>query len=219
MWGPGTTPGSPGAAFNRRGARPWMEIALDGKKRVALTTRRSSARWDGTRRDSPHGRNRGRSTSRPNTALAFGGSIQDARSFRGLRPIPDRTSMSGPARAHRGPGQWPRPGDGRRRTGLQAESGGPARDGGRPAPAFGAGSSEVDVVSVFGKGSSISEPRRYPYAPSGLAAGSLVSFLPNATDASTRLVAGTDDDVMVIALCSMVRRRFGITRERQLASG
>ena len=41
-----------------------------------------------------------------------------------------------------------------------------------------------------------------PFAPSGLAAGSLVSFLPGAAEASTRIVAGTDDDVLVLAFCS-----------------
>ena len=59
----------------------------------------------------------------------------------------------------------------------------------------------VDLITVFGKGLQL-RTEEVPFAPSGLAAGSLVSFLPDAAEASTRLVAGTDDDILVLAFCS-----------------
>ena len=66
---------------------------------------------------------------------------------------------------------------------------------------LGAGRRVVEVITAFGKGLQL-RSEEVPFAPSGLAAGSLVSFLPGAAEASTRLVAGTDDDVLVLAFCS-----------------
>ena len=66
---------------------------------------------------------------------------------------------------------------------------------------LGAGSRVVEVITSFGKDLRL-RTEEVPFAPSGLAAGSLVSFLPGAAEASTRLVAGTDDDVLVLAFCS-----------------
>ena len=59
----------------------------------------------------------------------------------------------------------------------------------------------VEVIAAFGQGLHL-RTEEVPFAPSGLAAGSLVSFLPDAAEAATRLVAGTDDDVLVLAFCS-----------------
>ena len=56
-------------------------------------------------------------------------------------------------------------------------------------------------MTAFGKDLQL-RTEEVPFAPSGLAAGSLVSFLPGAAEASTRIVAGTDDDVLVLAFCS-----------------
>ena len=66
---------------------------------------------------------------------------------------------------------------------------------------LGAGPRAVEVIAAFGQGLQL-RTEEVPFAPSGLAAGSLVSFLPDAAEASTRLVAGTDDDILVLAFCS-----------------
>ena len=69
----------------------------------------------------------------------------------------------------------------------------------------------VEVIAAFGKDLQL-RTEEVPFAPSGLAAGSLVSFLPGAAEASTRLVAGTDDDVLVLAFCSR-SAKARVTRE------
>ena len=199
------------SGFNRRGGKPWMEVELDGK----------SSRLDDPAVFGEMGRDAQGLASRkeprtfyvrPNTALAFGGSIQTPGvtadcdlSLIDLRCPGRRRLVVDPAT-----GMGPETGSGEMAyklnpVDLRGLDGDRAR--------FGAGSREVEVVSVFGKGLQW-RTEEVPYAPSGLAAGSLVSFLPNATDASTRLVAGTDEDVMVFAFCSSsakarVRREDG----------
>lgn len=192
------------SGFNRRGARPWMEIALDGK----------SSRLDDPAVFGEMGRDAQGLASRkeprtfyvrPNTALAFGGSIQtpgvsadcdlsliDLRCPGRRRLVVDPATGMDPATR-----MGPETGGGElsyklNPVDLRGLEGDRAR--------LGAGSREVEVVSVFGKGLHW-RTEEVPYAPSGLAAGSLVSFLPDATDASTRLVAGTDDDILVLAFC------------------
>ncbi len=187
------------SGFNRRGGKPWMEIALNGK----------SSRLDdpavfgemGLDAQGLASRKEPRTFYvRPNTALAFGGSIQTP----GVSRDCDLSLID--LRCN-----------GRRRLTVVPPSGlGPETGGGELSYKLNpvdlldleddrarleAGSREVEVVSVFGKRLQW-RTEEVPYAPSGLAAGSLVSFLPNATDASTRLVAATDDDVMVFAFCS-----------------
>ena len=81
---------------------------------------------------------------------------------------------------------------------------------------LGAGPRVVEVMTVFGKDLRL-RTEEVPFAPSGLAAGSLVSFLPGAAEASTRLVASTDDDVLVLAFAA-VRRRLRLYR-RAIGSG
>ena len=194
-----------------------MEIALDGK----------SSRLDDPAVFGEMGRDAQGLASRkeprtfyvrPNTALAFGGSIQtpgvtadcdlsliDLQCPGRRRLVVDPATRMDPSTR-----MGPETGSGElayklNPVNLRGLAGDRAR--------FGAGSHEVEVVSVFGKGLQW-RTEEVPYAPSGLAAGSLVSFLPNATDASTRLVAGTDDDVMVFAFCNssakaQVRREDG----------
>jgi hypothetical protein len=53
-------------------------------------------------------------------------------------------------------------------------------------------------MRVVGGGELVSE--EVPYAPAGLAAGSLKSFIPGGGRAATRVVATTEDDVLVIAI-------------------
>ena len=185
--------------FNRRGGKPWMEIALDGK----------SSRLDDPAVFGEMGRDTQGLASRkeprtfyvrPNTALAFGGSIQTPGvstdcdlSLIDLRCPGRRRLTVDPAS-----GMGPETGDGElayklNPVDLRGLEGDRAR--------LGAGSRVVEVISVFGKGLQW-RTEEVPYAPSGLAAGSLFSFLPDATEASTRLVAGTNDDVLVFVFCN-----------------
>ena len=195
--------------FNRRGGKPWMEIALDGESsrlddpavfgEMELDTQGLASR------EEPR-----TFYVRPNTALAFGGSIQTP----GVSADCDLSLIDL---------QCP----GRRRLvvdpadGLGSETGSGelsyklnpvdllSLDENRAL--LGAGTRAVEVISVFGKGIQW-RTEEVPFAPSGLAAGSLVSFLPDATEASTRIVAGTDDDVMVFAFCSS-SAKARVTRE------
>ncbi|MCY3771840.1 MAG: hypothetical protein OXG98_07460, partial [Gemmatimonadetes bacterium] len=198
--------------FNRRGGKPWMEIALDGK----------SSRLDDPAVFGEMGRDTQGLASReeprtfyvrPNTALAFGGSVQTP----GVSKDCDlaRIDLHCPGR-HRlivdpAVGLGPETGSGELAYKLNPVD---LRELGADRARLGAGSHVVDVISVAGRDLRLRK-EEVPYAPSGLAAGSLVSFLPDATEASTRLVAGTDDEVLVLAFCdrsSMVR----ITRESDL---
>ena len=185
--------------FNRRGGKPWMEIALDGK----------SSRLDDTavfgemERDTQGLASRKEPRTfyvRPNTALAFGGSIQTpgVSADCDLSLIDLRCPGRSPLIVDPADGLGPETGSGELSYKLNPLD---LRglDGDRAL--LGAGSRAVEVISVLGRGLQFRK-EEVPYAPSGLAAGSLVSLLPNATEASTRLVAGTDDNVMVLAFCS-----------------
>ena len=191
--------------FNRRGARPWMEIALDGKsKRLD-----DPAVFGEMGRDTQGLASREEPRTfyvRPNTALAFGGSVQtpgvsmDCDLARIDLHCPGRRRLTvDPAE-----GLGPETGGGELSYKLNPvdlrglEGDGTSLDGDRAR--LGAGSHVVDVISVAGRDLRLRK-EEVPYAPSGLAAGSLVSFLPDATVASTRLVAGTDDDILVLAFC------------------
>ena len=185
--------------FNRRGGKPWMEIALDGR----------SSRLDDTavfgemERDTQGLASRKEPRTfyvRPNTAPAFGGSIQTP----GVSADCDLSLIDlrcpGPRRFVVDPadGLGPETGGGELAYKLNpVELRGLEGDRAQ----LGAGSRAVEVISVLGRGLQF-RTEEVPYAPSGLAAGSLVSLLPDATEASTRLVAGTDDNVMVLAFCS-----------------
>ena len=185
--------------FNRRGDRPWMEIALDGK----WCRLDDPAVFGEMGRDTQGLASRKEPRTfyvRPNTALAFGGSVQTP----GVSADCDLSMIDLQCQGRRrltvdpANGIGPETGSGElayklNPVDLRSLKGDRAR--------LGAGSRVVEVISVFGKGLQW-RTENVPYAPSGLAAGSLVSFLPNATEASTRLVAGTDDDVLVLALCS-----------------
>ena len=185
--------------FNRRGGKPWMEIALDGES----SRLDDPAVFGEMKRDTQGLASRKEPRTfyvRPNTALAFGGSIQTPGvsadcdlSLIDLHCPGRRRLIVDPA-----DGLGPETGSGElsyklNPVDLISLEGDRAR--------LGTGSRAVEVISVLGRGLKFRK-EEVPYAPSGLAAGSLVSLLPNATEASTRLVAGTDDDVMVLAFCS-----------------
>ncbi len=195
--------------FNRRDGKPWMEIAIDGK----------SCRLDDPAVFGEMGRDTQGLASRkeprtfyvkPNTALAFGGSVQTPGvtadcdlALIDLRCPGRRRFTVDPAI-----GLGPETGSGElsyklNPVDLRGLDGNRAR--------FGAGPHVVEVIPVFGKELQL-QTEEVPFAPSGLAAGSLVSLLPDATEASTRVVAGTDDDVLVLAFCSR-SAKARVTRE------
>ena len=185
--------------FNRRTSRPWMEIAVDGEARRID----EPATFGEVGRDSQGLDSRQEPRTFyvwPHSTLAFGGAVQTP----GVSADCDIALID-----LRCPG--------RRRLTVDSVSGwGPETGGGELAyklnpvdlrglsksrARLGAGRRVVEVMTVFGKGLQL-RTEEVPFAPSGLAAGSLVSFLPDAAEASTRLVAGTDDDVLVLAFCS-----------------
>ena len=185
--------------FNRRASRPWMEIAVDGEaKRIDDPATFGEVDRDSQGLDS-------REEPRtfyvwPHSTLAFGGAVQTP----GVSADCDIALID-----LRCPGR-------RRLTVDSANGWGPEMGGGelayklnpvdlrglsRSRARLGAGPRVVEVMTAFGKNLRL-RTEEVPFAPSGLAAGSLVSFLPGAAEASTRIVAGTDDDVLVLAFCS-----------------
>ena len=185
--------------FNRRAGKPWMEIAVDGEaKRID-----DPATFGEVGRDSQGLASRQDPRTFyvwPHSTLAFGGAVQTPGvsadcdiALLDLRCPGRRRLTVDPAR-----GWGPEMGGGElayklNPVDLRGLSRGRAR--------LGAGPRVVEVVTAFGKGLQL-RTEKVPFAPSGLAAGSLVSFLPGAAEASTRIVAGTDDDVLVLAFCS-----------------
>ena len=185
--------------FNRRGGRPWMEAALDGRSR----RQDDPATFGEMGRDSQGLASRQEPRTfyvHPHTSLAFGGALQTP----GVSGACDLAlvDLSCPGR--------------QRLTVDPAHGAGPETGGGELAyklnpvdlraldsrrARLGAGPRVVEVTAAFGEGLQL-RTEEVPYAPSGLAAGSLVSFHPDAAEASTRLVAGTNDDVLVLAFCS-----------------
>ena len=146
----------------------------------------------------------------PHSTLAFGGAVQTPGvsaacdlAFIDLRCPGRRRLTVDPAR-----GRGPETGGGELAYKLNPVD---LRGLDRNRARLGAGRRVVDLITVFGKGLQL-RTEEVPFAPSGLAAGSLVSFLPGAAEASTRLVAGTDDDVLVLAFCSR-SAKARVTRE------
>lgn len=195
--------------FNRRAGRPWMEIAVDGEaKRLDDPATFGEVGRDSQGLDS-------REEPRtfyvwPHSTLTFGGAVQTP----GVSADCDIALID-----LRCPG--------RRRLTVDTDSGwGPEMGSGeltyklnpvdlrglsRSRARLGAGPCVVEVITAFGKDLRL-RAEEVPFAPSGLAAGSLVSFLPGAAEASTRIVAGTEDDVLVLAFCSR-SAKARVTRE------
>ena len=185
--------------FNRRAGRPWMEIAGAGEAK----------RLDDPAAFGEMGRDSQGLASRqeprtfyvwPHTTLAFGGAVQTPGvsadcdlALVDLRCPGRRRLTVDPAR-----GLGPEMGGGELAYKLNPVD---LRGVSKSRARLGAGSRVVEVMTVFGKDLRL-RTEEVPFAPSGLAAGSLVSFLPDAAEASTRIVAGTDDDVLVLAFCS-----------------
>ena len=185
--------------FNRRAGRPWMEIAVDGEaKRID-----DPATFGEVGRDSQGLASREEPRTFyvwPHSTLAFGGAVQTPGvsadcdiALIDLRCPGRRRLTVDPAR-----GLGPEMGGGELAYKLNPVD---LRGLSRSRARLGAGPRVVEVMTVFGKDLRL-RTEEVPFAPSGLAAGSLVSFLPGAAEASTRIVAGTDDDVLVLAFCS-----------------
>ncbi|MCE2433924.1 MAG: hypothetical protein J4F29_13520 [Candidatus Latescibacteria bacterium] len=63
---------------------------------------------------------------------------------------------------------------------------------------FGAGGRLINAQLLYGEDACF-EKEEVPFAPSGLAAGSLTSFVPGARDANTRMRLSTLGDILVFA--------------------
>ena len=185
--------------FNRRAGRPWMEIAVDGEARRID----DSATFGEVGRDSQGLDSREEPRTFyvwPHSTLAFGGAVQTPGvsadcdiALIDLRCPGRRRLTMDPAR-----GLGPEMGGGELAYKLNPVD---LRGLSKTRARLGAGPRVVEVMAAFGKDLQL-RTEEVPFAPSGLAAGSLVSFLPSAAEASTRIVAGTDDDVLVLAFCS-----------------
>ena len=161
------------------------------------TIPRFSVNWGWIRRISSRAVNPGHSYIKSNTVLAFGGAVQMPGT--GVKCDLDMVDLKCP---------------GRRRlrldfeTDLGPETGSAAlgwklnpvdlRDVRSDLAQFGAGERTVDVLPLFGEDANF-EQEEVPFAPAGLAAGSLKSFVPGGRDASTRVRLSTSGDVLVFA--------------------
>ena len=63
---------------------------------------------------------------------------------------------------------------------------------------FGAGGRLINALLLYGEDACF-EKEEVPFAPSGLAAGSLTSFVPGAQDANTRVMLSTLEDILIFA--------------------
>ncbi|MEE3335071.1 MAG: hypothetical protein VX255_01650 [Candidatus Latescibacterota bacterium] len=183
------------SGFNRVAGSPRLQIQLDD----ALEALDDPAAFGEMGADSIGLASRARPRTfyiRPHSHLAFGGTVQTP-------------GLSGPCDLSHIQLQCP----GRRRLRLDATLGwGPETGAGELAYKLNpvelrsistrrarcqAGAKSVEM-RVVGGGELASE--EVPYAPAGLAAGSLKSFIPGGGRAATRVVATTEDDVLVIAI-------------------
>ncbi len=185
--------------FNQRTGRPWMEIAVDGEAEHL----NDLATFGEVGRDSQGLASRQEPRTFyvwPHSTLAFGGAVQTPGvsancdlAFIDLRCPGRRRLTVDPAR-----GLGPELGGGELAYKLNpVDLGGLSKRRSR----LDAGPHVVEVITAFGRGLHL-RTEEVPFAPSGLAAGSLVSLLPDVAEAATRIVAGTDDDVLVLAFGS-----------------
>ncbi len=182
--------------FNRRGDRPFIEIEVDGRRNRFD----DPAVFGELGVDSQNLESRAEPRTfyiKSNTVLAFGGAVQMPGT--GLKCDLGMLDLKCP---------------GRRRltvdfeTDMGPETGSAAmgwklnpvdlRDVRSGLAQFGAGTRTVDVLPLFGEDAHF-EQEEVPFAPAGLAAGSLKSFVPGGRDASTRVLLSTPGDVLVFA--------------------
>ena len=182
--------------FNRKGDRPFIEIEVDGRQ----DRFDDPAVFGELGVDSQNLESRAEPRTffiKSNTVLAFGGAVQMPGT--GLKCDVGGVDLKCP---------------GRRRlmvdfeTDLGPETGSAAlgwklnpvdlRDVLSDRAQFGAGDRTVDVLPLYGDDAAF-EHEEVPFAPAGLAAGSLKSFVPGGRDASTRVLVSTPGDVLVFA--------------------
>ncbi len=182
--------------FNRRGDSPFIEIEVDGSRNrfddPAVFGELGVDSQNLESRDEPR-----TFYIKSNTVLAFGGAVQMPGT--GLKCDFGMLDLKCP---------------GRRRlkvdfeTDMGPETGSAAfgwklnpvdlRDVRSDLAQFGAGERTVDVKPLFGEGACF-EQEEVPFAPAGLAAGSLKSFVPGGRDPSTRVLLSTSGDVLAFA--------------------
>jgi hypothetical protein len=183
--------------LNRPKGKPFIELALDGNR----------VRCDDVARFGELGRDTQRLASRsaprtfyidPVSELAFGAASQMPGT--GLRCDIARVDLRCPSRERLSvafeDGLGPETGSGPIAWKLNPAD---LRSVGRRRATFGAGGRAVDIRPVSGMGISIGE-EEVPYTPSGLAAGSLKSYIPGADAPSERLRVSTEGDVMAWAV-------------------
>ena len=173
--------------FNRRAGRPWMEATLDGE-----TSRLDDpATFGEMGRDSQGLASREEPRTfyvRPQTSLAFGGALQTPGVSGACELALVDLSCPGRRRLTVDPahGAGPETGGGELACKLNPVD---LRGVSRNRARLGAGARAVEVIAAFGKGLQL-RTEEVLFAPSGLAAGSLVSFLPDAAEASTAAGGG-----------------------------
>jgi len=184
--------------FNRRDGRPFIEIALDGEKRrcddAALFGELDKDSQDLQSREEPR-----TFFIRANTALAFGAGVQKPGSARAcdLADIHLQCPRRRPLRLDFAAGLGPETGSGAmgwKLNPVHLKAVDPER------VLLGAGDQQV-ALEVWGAGAKWMR-EEVPYAPSGLAAGSLKSFVSGAEEAATRVWATTVGDELVLAFAA-----------------
>ena len=182
--------------FNRRGDSPFIEVEVDGSRNrfddPAVFGELGVDSQNLESRDEPR-----TFYIKSNTVLAFGGAVQMPGT--GLKCDLAMLDLKCPGRR-------------RLKVDFETDMGpetGSAAFGWKLNPVdlrgvrsdlahFGAGERTVDVMPLFGEGACF-EPEEVPFAPAGLAAGSLKSFVPGGRDPSTRVLLSTSGDVLVFA--------------------
>ena len=182
--------------FNRPGDNPFIEIEVDGYRNRCD----DRAIFGELGLDSQNLQSRAEPRTfyiKSNTALAFGGAVQMPGT--GVKCDLDRVDLKCPGRKQLlldfetdlGPetgsgalGWKLNPVDLRRVLAKQAR--------------FGAGGRSIDALLLYGE-DAFFEKEEVPFAPSGLAAGSLTSFIPGAREANMRVQLSTLGDMLVFA--------------------
>ncbi|MXX13521.1 MAG: hypothetical protein F4Z86_08750 [Gemmatimonadetes bacterium] len=182
--------------FNRPGDNPFIEIEVDGCRNRCD----DRAIFGELGLDSQNLQSRAEPRTfyiKSNTVLAFGGAVQmpgtgvkcdldrvDLKCPGCRRLLLDFETDLGPETGSGALGWKLNPVDLRRVWAKQTR--------------FGAGGRSINALLLYGEDACF-EKEEVPFAPSGLAAGSLVSFVPRARDANTRVQLSTPGDILVFA--------------------
>ena len=184
--------------FNRKGGRPFIEIELDGEKRRCD----DAAVFGELEKDSQNLQSRDEPRTfyiGSNTVLAFGAAVQkpDSGTACDLAGIALRCPGRRVLRLDFADSLGPETGSGPLGWKLNPVDLRGMEEG---RVLLGAGDNTV-AVQAWGAGVDWAR-EEVPYAPAGLAAGSLKSFLPGAQQAAVRVQATTADDLLVLAFAA-----------------